>query len=83
MKAEIRNCTVQFKCPKFWRQLTPTEDPKVRWCDQCSDEVHLVETEEELAEQAALGRCVAILNLSREHPEYSGEELLGDIVPEA
>lgn len=79
---EIRNCTVNFQCPKLWRRLAVTDDPKVRFCDQCFEQVHLVETEEELAEKSAMGRCVAILNLSPDHPAYSGEGLLGEIEPD-
>lgn len=81
MKQEIQNCTVNFQCPKFWRGLTPTDDPKVRFCDYCFEQVHLVETEEQLAEHSALGHCVAILNLSPGHPNYSSGGLLGDIAP--
>jgi hypothetical protein len=39
----------------------------------------LWETEQELVEQSALGRCVAILNLSPDHPAYTAEGLLGDV----
>ena len=81
MPYEIRNCTVSFQCPKFWKRLTPTDNPKVRFCDYCFEQVHLAETEQELAEHSALGHCVAILNLSPEHPAYSPEGLLGDIAP--
>jgi hypothetical protein len=79
---EIRNCTVNFQCPKLWKHLTITDDPKVRFCDQCYEQVYLVQNEEELAEQSARGRCVAILNLSPDHAAYSGEGLLGEIEPD-
>jgi hypothetical protein len=79
MEKEIRNCTVNFQCPKLWQRLNLTDDPKVRFCDYCFEKVHLVETEQQLAEQSALGRCVAILNLSPEHSSYSPDGLLGDI----
>jgi hypothetical protein len=79
---EIRNCTVKFKCPQLWKQLATTDDPKVRYCDQCLEHVYLVQSEEELAEQSALGRCVAILNLSPEHSAYSVVCLLGEIEPD-
>ena len=81
MTNEIRNCTVTFQCPKLWARLTPTDDPKVRFCDYCLEQVHLVETEQQLARHAALGHCVAILNLSPEHPAYRDHGLLGRIVP--
>ena len=82
MENEIRNCTVNFQCPKMWQRLTPTDNPKVRFCDYCFEQVHLVETEQQLAEQSALGHCVAILNLSPEHPAYTGEGLMGEIEPD-
>ncbi|MDB6025821.1 MAG: symbB [Verrucomicrobiales bacterium] len=78
---EIQNCRVNFQCPKMWRGLKPTDDPKVRFCEYCFEQVHLVETEQELAAQSAHGRCVAILNLSPEHPGYAAEGLMGDIEP--
>lgn len=77
---EIRNCTVNFQCPKLWQRLAQTENSKVRFCDYCFEQVHLVETEKELAEQSALGRCVAILNLSPSHKAYDGKGLMGEIV---
>ena len=77
---EIRNCTVRFKCPKLWRMLTETEDPKIRFCEQCAKQVYLVETEAELGMHSSAGRCVAILNLSRQHKDYGKETLMGDIV---
>jgi hypothetical protein len=77
---EIRNCTVNFQCPKLWERLAKTEDPKVRFCDYCFEQVHLVESEKELVEQSALGRCVAILNLSPSHKAYDGKALMGEIV---
>ena len=81
MLNEIRNCTVIFQCPKFWQRLTPTDNDKIRFCDYCFEQVHLVETDQELTEHSALGHCVAILNLSPKHPAYSPEGLLGDIDP--
>ena len=78
---EIRNCTVNFRCPKLWESLTTTDDPKVRFCDKCLEHVYLVQSEEELAEQSAHRRCVAILNLSPEHEDYSLGGLLGEIIP--
>lgn len=82
MEKEIRNCTVNFQCPKYWGRLTPTDDPKVRFCDYCFEQVRLVETEEQLAEHSALGHCVAILNLSPEHPDYSAGGLIGEVEPD-
>ena len=82
MEKEIRNCTIDFQCPKLWQRLTPTDDPKVRFCDYCFEQVYLVETEQQLAEQSVLGRCVAILNLSPNHPDYSANFLMGKIIPD-
>jgi hypothetical protein len=77
---DIRNCTAIYQCPRFWSRLKPTDDPKVRFCDNCWEQVHLVETEKELADQSALGRCVAIVNLSPDHPDYSPNFLMGKMI---
>jgi len=79
---EIRNCKILFQCPKLWKRLAETADPKVRFCDQCFEQVYLVQTEEELADQSARGRCVAILNLSPEHPAYTDGMMVGEVLPD-
>ena len=56
-------CTVKFKCPKTWAQLSETESSEIRFCSHCENDVYLVRSEAELAEHAQKGRCVAILDV--------------------
>src|SRR5262249_32601724 len=39
-KLEACRMRFQFECPKQWALLTPTNDPKVRFCDACKKNVH-------------------------------------------
>lgn len=78
-KSDIRNCTITFQCPKLWRRLTETADPKVRFCDYCYEPVHLVESVAELKEQVAQGHCVALLDLSQEPESPSAYDFVGII----
>ena len=74
---EIRNCTWKFKfqCPLRWSSLRTTDDPNVRLCESCLRNVYLCENEEQLAERAASGQCVAL----RFERDEEGEMLLGDV----
>jgi len=56
----IRNCIFAFKCTAKWDELTPTENDKVNFCQDCQREVHLCEDDNELATAVRLNRCVAI-----------------------
>lgn len=49
----------KFKCPKKWGDLTPTYDPKVRFCNACSEKVYFCDNAEELSIRSREGRCVA------------------------
>jgi uncharacterized protein (TIGR02996 family) len=49
-----------FRCPKRWEGLRPTDDPAVRHCDACRQEVHFCATAAEAEERAVRGECVAI-----------------------
>ena len=75
IQSEIKNCKIEFQCPKRWGQLRETDDAAVRFCDYCFEKVYLVQTEAQLAVQAAQGRCVAILDTYDE-----GNSLLGKII---
>jgi len=57
----IRNCRVKFRkvCPQRWEQLVPTAAERVRFCDTCSQEVFLCETDEDALGHARAGHCIA------------------------
>lgn len=58
----IDNCDIkfQFKCPEQWDQLTRTSDPLIRHCNICDKHVYLSLSAEEVAKNAAQGRCIAV-----------------------
>ena len=57
----IRNCPVKFafECPRTWDALTPTDDAKQRFCDQCAQMVYFCTTDEETIARAKAGDCIA------------------------
>lgn len=68
----IRNCVFAFKCTAQWSELTPTDDEKISFCDDCQKEVHLCEDDVELVKSVRLNRCIAIFR--------EGDLILGDLV---
>jgi len=68
----IRNCAFAFKCTAQWSELTPTDDEKISFCDDCQKDVHLCEDDEELAKSVRLNRCIAIYR--------EGGMIMGDLV---
>lgn len=52
-------CNLSFICPKTWAELTRTESHKTRYCDNCSQHVHWVGSQEDFDNAAADGKCVA------------------------
>ena len=65
----IRNCPIPvFRrvCPQQWEALTQTDQPNVRYCEQCNQNVFLVSTDEETLSHARAGHCIA-----REIPDAS------------
>lgn len=59
---QVWNCenAFDFVCPRQWESLGKTEDPSVRFCGVCSENVYLCDTPLEFVTQGNLGRCVAI-----------------------
>jgi len=59
---KIENCKTnfEFRCPKLWENLEPTEDDTVRFCDNCRKSVYFCDTLQTAYHHAAEGRCVAI-----------------------
>ena len=58
----IQNCTWKFQiqCPKRWETLHETEDERVRFCDVCMKEVTKCDSDEEVSQAAAAGKCVSL-----------------------
>ena len=61
-RVPIENCPVRFafRCPRKWENLTPTEDPAVRFCHACQKSVHYCGTLGEARRHARAGHCVAV-----------------------
>ena len=72
---QIRNCVFAFKCKTDWDYLPDTEDPKIRFCNECTREVHLCKTDKDLVNAVKRNHCVAILS------PYTGSMVMGDIAP--
>ncbi|MBP3957599.1 TIGR02996 domain-containing protein [Gemmata sp. G18] len=49
-----------FVCDKNWDEMTPTEDPTVRQCEQCHQAVHYCDTITTAREHADQDHCIAI-----------------------
>ena len=63
-KRTIRNCPLPIfrrVCPQQWEALTPTDQPSVRHCGQCNENVYLCSTDDETLSHARAGHCVARL----------------------
>ena len=59
----MRSCRLrkgwEYECPRLWEQLTPTDEPKQRFCQQCRETVFYCESLEELEVHTSQRRCVA------------------------
>ncbi|WP_339727711.1 hypothetical protein [uncultured Gimesia sp.] len=62
LDSELWNCEHAFSnlCPKRWAELTPTDTPRVRFCDVCSENVTYCTTPEEFVQLGNAGQCVAV-----------------------
>lgn len=60
MTDNITNCPFKFQCDKTWDGLNPTENRRVRHCNQCQKDVHLVTTERQLSKAISNDLCVAV-----------------------
>ena len=58
-------CEMKVRCPKFWGDLTQTENELVRDCAECGKPVHFVKSQDELEEAAMKGTCVAFYESDR------------------
>jgi hypothetical protein len=69
-EVNISNCEIKFKCPNIWGNLKKTENPKVRFCDECQENVYIVEDIENFPKDK---KCVMI-------PLSDSTEIMGEIV---
>jgi hypothetical protein len=49
-----------FECERRWESLAPTDDPRVRHCDECGESVHFADTVVEAEALARAGRCISV-----------------------
>jgi uncharacterized protein (TIGR02996 family) len=59
-KLEACRMSFRFECPKQWAELSPAENPKVRFCESCNEHVHYCDTLQEARDHAGRGHCVAL-----------------------
>jgi uncharacterized protein (TIGR02996 family) len=74
-----------FVCDKSWDEMRPTDDPAVRACDDCRQDVHYCDTIAGARQQAQRGHCVAVdLGIARSEDDLSPPLLmLGFVDPTA
>ena len=81
----------EFACPMYWGGLQETDDPAVRHCDQCQQDVYFTSTAQELIERSSRGQCVAVMMESEvpdandiaEAPQRPPVMMLGRVNPSA
>ena len=56
------SCEFVFICDKTWEELTPTDDPRVKDCNQCGKAVTFCKDFKELTECAKQQKCVCYFN---------------------
>ena len=78
----IRNCVLSIKCKKKWEnmesEMDDDDNEKIKFCSDCQQEVYLCETDEELAKNIRLNRCISI---SKDANPF-GFGVMGLILPE-
>ncbi len=58
---DILQCPLAKRCRARWERLEPVQgDTGIRFCATCERSVFLCQTDEELSQHSALGRCVAL-----------------------
>lgn len=84
-KTQIWRCgqkLLTFECPLEWTHLEKTDDPTIRFCQKCSENVHLCESPDEFASHAKMKNCVAIpANLSIPGSSQLTKPILGRPAP--
>lgn len=62
----IENCPMAFECPKTWESLASTDNPGVRHCDTCRQNVTFCADADTLEKMTATGACVAFYTVQNE-----------------
>ncbi|MCI0702034.1 MAG: TIGR02996 domain-containing protein [Planctomycetia bacterium] len=82
-KLEACRSVDEVECPKQWARLTPTENPRLRFCGSCQKPVRYCDSLAVARDHARLGNCIAVsLALVREVDDLSspvGEPQIGDV----
>jgi|GEM_PF-5807770 len=79
----IRNCIFSIKCEMKWEDMEsdmnrPRDGEEIKFCSDCQREVYLCETDEELAKNIKLNRCISI----SKYDSPFGTPEMGLIIPE-
>jgi len=72
---QIENCDFA-QCPREFVQLAATDNPKVRFCDQCQSPVYSCNSLRELKAHAQAGRCVSLMLERRDPSELQSGDLI-------
>ncbi|WP_459557949.1 GspE/PulE/PilB domain-containing protein [Lacunimicrobium album] len=77
--AIIENCDLkfQFRCPKRWLDLSPTDHETRRFCSVCQRAVYLCDNEYEAKTLGKEGKCIAVIDL-----KYPSGYLIGSLIPD-
>jgi hypothetical protein len=57
-KENAQKYVFKFECAEAWESLTETENENIRHCQQCGQNVHLVQNPEEFTANAEKGSCI-------------------------
>mgnify|MGYP000742321081 CR=1 FL=1 len=58
----IENCeySVKYECPLKWKNLKKTDDPTIRFCNECNKNVYQCKNENDMDEHIKLNHCIAL-----------------------
>lgn len=79
---DIINCKFVFQCPLSWESLEDTNNPNIRFCLHCNQNVYFAHTLGELAELASGGKCVAFNQNHDKEQKSVPRKLMGMAAPE-
>lgn len=82
MSFAVQNCgwKLKFQCPRSWDGLQPTEDPDIRMCGACAEQVFRCYSDSEAQLHAKQGHCVAVFIPDATNSDI--DELLGEVCEE-
>lgn len=69
---------MDVNCPKKWEELKGTDSPLVMKCDECGQNVHWVESYDELEKAAIEKKCVAFYSVDNTDLTESEKAAIGD-----